>query len=86
MNVITLSENFSDDQTYSYDEVLVYFDDIPEPEDLEEYFNNRNIGIDEIGIGQIINNIGDFVSYYADDTERRYKIDVIEVTKINKKK
>lgn len=44
------------------------------------------IHIDEIGIEQLINNIGDEVKYMDDYRERIFRLDVVEVTKINKKK
>ncbi len=86
MNVITLFEQCSDDYTYSYSEVLVHFDDIPEKQDLIDYFEKMHIHIDEIGIEQLINNMGDEVKYMDDYRERIFRLDVVEVTKINKKK
>lgn len=85
MNVITLFEQCSDDYTYSYSEVMVHFDDIPDKQDLIDFFENHSITIDEIGIDQLLNNFGDEIKYMDDYRERTFRLDVVPVTKINKK-
>ena len=86
MNVIALFEQYTDECTYSYFEALVHFDDVPDQSDLIDFFESQSIEIDEIGIEQLINNFGDEIKYMDDYRERLFRLDVINVTNINKNK